>query len=104
MSLNQTFTALGDETRRAILGQLRSGEVPVSQLAKSHDMTLTGVSNHIRILSEAGLLIAEKRGRTRYCRINPAAFRQATDWLEDYRGFWAQQLENMSLALKDMDK
>lgn len=103
-TLDQTFAALGDETRRAILARLRQGELPVSALAKQYDMTLTGVSNHIRVLNEAGLLIVEKRGRTRHCRINPRAFRDASIWLDDYREFWGRQLENMAHVLTDMDE
>lgn len=103
-TLNQTFTALGDETRRAILAQLKEGEVPVSDLAKSFDMTLTGVSNHIRVLNEAGLLSVEKRGRTRHCSLNPDALRNASDWLEDYRDFWMRQLDNMAYVLKEVEE
>lgn len=103
-TLNQTFTALGDETRRAILAQLKEGEVPVSDLAKSFDMTLTGVSNHIRVLNEAGLLSVEKRGRTRHCSLNPDALRNASDWLEDYRNFWMRQLDNMADVLKEVEE
>ena len=102
-ALHQPFAALGDDTRRAILAQLKSGELPVSELAKQHDLTLTGASNHIRVLEGAGLLTVEKRGRTRHCRINPTALRDAADWLAGYRDFWADQLENMAHVLKDMD-
>lgn len=103
-TLSQTFTALGDETRRAILAQLLEGEIPVSDLAKSFDMTLTGVSNHIRVLNEAGLLSVEKRGRTRHCSLNPNALQDASDWLEDYRSFWMRQLENMAEVLKEAEE
>ena len=103
-SLSQTFAALGDDTRRAILNRLRQGEVPLSELAKHHAMTLTGVSNHVRVLNEAGLVNVEKRGRTRYCRIDPDAFRQAVDWFDDYRDFWGRQLENMADVLNEMDE
>lgn len=103
-TLNQTFTALGDETRRAILARLMVGEVPVSDLAKSFDMTLTGVSNHVRVLNEAGLVSVEKRGRTRHCSLNPHALRDASDWLEDYRTFWMRQLDNMAEVLREAEK
>ncbi|MEP1931451.1 MAG: metalloregulator ArsR/SmtB family transcription factor [Roseibium sp.] len=102
--LSQTFAALGDETRRAILAQLMEGEVPVSDLAKHHDMTLTGVSNHLRVLNEAGLLIVEKRGRTRFCSINSRALKDASDWLDDYRSFWTHQLDNMAQVLTNRDE
>lgn len=103
-SLNQTFAALSDDTRRAILAQLMEGEAPLSELAKPFDMSLTGVSNHVRVLSEAGLVIVEKRGRTRHCRINAPALKEASDWLDDYRSFWGRQLDNMALVLKDMEE
>lgn len=103
-TLNQTFTALGDETRRAILAQLMEGEAPISGLAKSFDMTLTGVSNHVRVLSEAGLLSVEKRGRTRHCRINPKALKDASDWFENYSSFWVRQLDNMAEVIREMDE
>jgi DNA-binding transcriptional ArsR family regulator len=103
-TLNQRFAALGDETRRAILAQLIEGEAPISDLAKSFDMTLTGVSNHVRVLSEAGLLSVEKRGRTRHCRINPQGLKDASNWFEDYRSFWTRQLDNMAEVLREMDE
>lgn len=102
--LNQTFAALSDDTRRTILARLMEGEAPLSELAKPFDMSLTGVSNHMRVLSEAGLVIVEKRGRTRHCRINAQALKEASDWLDDYCGFWGRQLDNMALVLKDMEK
>lgn len=103
-TLDQTFTALGDDTRRRILAQLIEGEVQISDLAKSFDMTLTGVSNHIRVLSEAGLLSVEKRGRTRHCSLNPEALQDASDWFEDYRNFWMRQLDNMAEVLREIEK
>lgn len=103
-NLDQTFAALSDETRRAILAQLMEGEVSVSDLAKSFDMTLTGVSNHIRVLSEVGLLSIEKRGRTRHCSINPQALRNASEWFDDYRSFWVRQLDNMAEVLRENDE
>lgn len=103
-TLNQTFAALGDDTRRAILAQLLDGEAPISELAKRHDMTLTGVSNHVRVLTEAGLVKVEKRGRTRHCSIDSTALKAASDWLDSYRDFWVRQMDNMALALRDMDE
>lgn len=102
--LNETFAALSDETRRAILARLMKGETPLSELAKPFDMSLTGVSNHVRVLSEAGLLNVEKRGRTRYCRLNAQALKAAGDWFDDYRNFWVHQLDNMAQVLLDERK
>lgn len=102
--LNETFAALSDETRRAILARLMRGETPLSELAEPFDMSLTGVSNHVRVLSDAGLLNVEKRGRTRYCSLNAQALKAADDWFDDYRGFWAHQLDNMAQVLMDERK
>lgn len=102
-ALDQTFSALSDVTRRAILAQLIEGEQPISELAKQHNMTLTGVSNHIRVLNDAGLLTLEKRGRTRYCSINPEGLKDASEWFDDYRSFWVKQFDNMAQVLAKKD-
>lgn len=94
--LDSTFAALGDATRRAILGRLMDGETPLSDLAKPFDMTQTAVTKHVHVLQSAGLLSVEKRGRTRHCRLNPDGFKQATDWLADYEKFWQDKFENLS--------
>ncbi len=99
--LNETFAALSDETRRAILARLTQGEAPISELARPFDMSLTGVSNHVRVLSDAGLLHIEKRGRTRYCRLNAQALKSASEWFDDYRSFWTRQLDNMAQVLNE---
>ena len=95
-SLDSTFAALSDETRRAILAQLSKGETALSDLAEPFDMTQTAVSKHVRVLKEAGLVIVEKRGRTRHCRLNAASLKDASDWLSDYQTFWTQQFDNLA--------
>ena len=97
--LDTTFAALGDETRRAILGQLIQGEVRLSDLALPFDMTQTAVSKHVRVLSNAGLVVVEKRGRTRHCRLNANRMKDASDWLAGYRSFWTQQFDNLAQHL-----
>ncbi len=98
-NLNSTFSALGDGTRRAILAQLMQGETRLSDLAVPFNMSQTAVSKHVRVLSDAGLLIIEKRGRTRHCRLNAEPMKQATDWMIDYQAFWTQQFDNLALYL-----
>ena len=66
--LSTLFSALGDETRRAILARLREGEQPLSSLAEPFAMSQTAVTRHVRVLEDAGLVHVEKRGRTRHCR------------------------------------
>ena len=103
-NLDTTFAALGDTTRRAILGRLMHGEARLSDLAEPFDMSLTAVSKHVRVLSQAGLLTVEKRGRTRHCRLDARALKNASDWLSGYRSFWAQQFDNLAQVLAERDQ
>ncbi len=98
-NLDTTFAALGNETRRAILARLIEGEARLSDLAEPFNMSQTAVSKHVRVLSDAGLLTVERRGRVRHCRLNAGPLKQATEWLADYEGFWMQQFDNLALHL-----
>src|SRR5690242_14255590 len=99
-SLTTTFAALADETRRAILARLRDRELSAGELAAPHDMTLTGMMKHLRVLERAGLLVREKRGRTVWCRLNPVPLKAASDWVDSYRAFWDRQLDSLDAHLK----
>lgn len=99
--LNRTFAALSDGTRRAIVARLAGGETPLSDLAEPFEMSLTAVSKHIRVLSDAGLVSVKKRGRTRYCRLEAAPMKDAAQWLDDYRKFWEGQLEALARYLNE---
>jgi len=94
--LNLTFAALSDDTRRNILTRLTQGETRLSDLAEPFSMTQTAVSKHVNILQKAGLLIVEKRGRTRHCRLNAANLKDASDWLHEYEAFWLKQFDNLA--------
>ena len=94
-NLDTTFAAISDETRRAILERLMQGEARLSDLAEPFDMSQTAVSKHVRVLSDAGLLVVEKRGRTRHCRLNASVMKDASDWLADYQSFRTQQFDNL---------
>lgn len=98
-TLDATFAALGHAARRAILERLMAGESRLSDLAEPFNMSQTAVSKHVRVLSDAGLLTVEKRGRTRHCRLNAAPMKQATDWLNDYQAFWTGQLDALAQHL-----
>lgn len=97
--LDMTFAALSDGTRRAIVARLAEGEMPLSELADPFDMSLTAVSKHVRVLADAGLVAVEKRGRTRHCRLDAAPMKEAVDWLNDYRKFWAEQFDALARHL-----
>ena len=100
-NLNRTFAALSDGTRRAIIARLTSGEAPLSDLAEPFEMSLTAVSKHVHVLSDAGLVSVTKRGRTRYCRLEAAPMKDAAQWLDDYRKFWEGQLEALARYLNE---
>ena len=98
-NLDATFAALSHGTRRAILARLMLGEARLSDLAEPFDMSQPAVSKHVRVLRDAGLLVVEKRGRTRHCRLNANRMKDASDWLAGYRSFWTQQFDNLAQHL-----
>ena len=82
-SVDRTFAALADPTRRAVLERLgRGGTATISELAEPFGMSLTGMKKHIRLLEEADLVATEKVGRARRCTLRPAAFEGITAWLQ----------------------
>ena len=104
MNLDDTFSALSDETRRAILKRLMQGEAALSELADPFNMTQTAVSKHVKVLNQAGLVEIEKRGRVRHCKLNAKAMKAAYEWIGDYQTFWTQQLDNLGDFLLKEDK
>ncbi|MEM7123404.1 MAG: metalloregulator ArsR/SmtB family transcription factor [Pseudomonadota bacterium] len=102
--LSRTFAALSDTTRRAIVAQLADGDMPISDLAAPYAMSLTAVSKHVRVLSDAGLVRVTKRGRTRYCSLMATPMKDAAEWLDGYRAFWDGQFDSLSRYLDDLDK
>jgi len=99
--LDAVFAALSDETRRSIMGRLTGGEARLSDLAKPYEMSQTAVTKHVKVLSDAGLVIVEKRGRTRHCRLNAATMRNASDWMAQYQKFWEQRFDNLAQFFAD---
>ena len=96
-TLDTTFQALADPTRRAIVARLRSGEAAsLSDLAAPFDMSLPGVIKHVRILEEAGLVEREKIGRTVFCQLNTAPMAEAIRWLEEMERFWSGRLDALA--------
>ena len=93
------FSALGDRTRLEIVARLVRGEVTISDLASPLEMSLTAVSKHVAVLQRAGLVGVEKRGRTRYCRLQAAPFREAASWLNECEQFWSQNLDRLAMHL-----
>jgi len=83
--LDDAFAALSDPTRRGILERLGRGEASISDLAASFEMSLTGLKKHVQILEEAGLVVTEKVGRVRTCRLGPRRLDDESAWIDRYR-------------------
>ena len=91
--LNDTFAALADPTRRAILARLTGGEVTVTELAEPFAMTLPAVSKHLKVLEKAGLIARGREAQWRPCRLAADPLKEVADWVEGYRRFWEQSEE-----------
>jgi DNA-binding transcriptional ArsR family regulator len=102
-SLDATFSALSDPTRRTILTTLQRGQASVTELARPHEMSMPAVLKHLHILEQAGLIEQKKTGRVRMCRLTVAPMQQAADWLALYRIFWENQLDNLGRFLQQTD-
>jgi len=94
-TLDVTFSALSDPTRRDILERLGRGPATISQLAEPSGMSLTGLKKHVRILEDAGLVTTEKIGRARECRLGPAQLGDAARWIETHRRRWERRLDRL---------
>jgi DNA-binding transcriptional ArsR family regulator len=91
--LDDTFHALAHPVRREIVSQLAENRQTILELASHFDISLNGVSKHIKVLEDAGLIQREIHGRTHYCSLNPAPLKHADAWIEHYRSFWNQRLD-----------
>jgi DNA-binding transcriptional ArsR family regulator len=99
VATTDVFAAIADPTRRAILQQLTAGELPVMALANQFDVTLSAVSQHMRILREVGLVEARKAGRERVYRLNAEPLRTVADWTRRYEPFWRSKLDALGKYL-----
>jgi DNA-binding transcriptional ArsR family regulator len=92
-SLDRTFFALSDPTRRRILELLAARPATIGELAAPFGLTLNGVKKHVRVLEDADLVITEKVGRARECRLGPGELQDAARWIEEYRRAWQERLD-----------
>ena len=101
-TLDQTFAALADSTRRAILARLSKGETHVSDLAKPFlkDMSLPAITKHLKVLEKAGLITKSRDAQWRQCKINGAPFKDVSAWIEEYRTFWTKSFDRLDAYLK----
>src|SRR5258705_12494070 len=101
-NLSVTFAALADPTRRAILARLAQGEASVTELAKPFDLSLPGVSKHLKVLQRAGLITQSRSAQWRPCRLEGGKLREASDWVGEYRRFWDESFQRLDDVLQDL--
>lgn len=97
--LTNTFAALADPTRRAILARLASGAASVTELAKPFEMSLPGISKHLKVLERAGLIARSREAQRRPCRLQARPLEEVADWVEHYRRFWEESFERLDRYL-----
>ena len=102
--LDQTFAALADPTRRAILARLAEGESTVGDLARPFDISRPAISKHLRVLERAGLVRRARDGRLSRCGLDAAPMRNAAEWVEEYRQFWESQLDALAHFLEQNEE
>jgi DNA-binding transcriptional ArsR family regulator len=101
-SLDRTFGALADPTRRRILKHLANGDQCVTDLARPYSMSLPAVSKHLRVLENAGLIRRRRDGRIHRLRLEASPMKQASQWMEDYRRFWEESFDRLDAYLKEL--
>jgi DNA-binding transcriptional ArsR family regulator len=102
--LSVTFAALADPTRRAILSRLALGEASVTELAKPFDLSLPGISKHLKVLQRSGLITQSRNAQWRPCRLEGARLKEAADWVGEYKRFWDESFERLDQVLQEMIK
>jgi DNA-binding transcriptional ArsR family regulator len=100
--LSLTFAALADPTRRAILAKLSSGEASVTELAEPFEMSLPGVSKHLKVLERAGLIARSREAQWRPCQLDAGPLRDAAGWIEHYRRFWTASFDRLDDYLHEL--
>jgi len=102
--LSVTFAALADPTRRAMLARLALGEASVTELAKPFDLSLPGVSKHLKVLQRAGLITQGRNAQWRPCRLEAGRLKEASEWVGEYRRFWDESFQRLDVVLQEMIK
>ncbi len=100
--LTQTFAALADPTRRAILARLALGETSVGELAKPFAISAPAISRHLKVLEHAGLIKRGREAQWRPCRIEPQALKGVDTWLQTYRRLWDERLDRLDDYLHEL--
>ncbi len=101
-TLSSTFAALADPTRRAMLQRLMRGPASVTELGEPFDMSLPGVSKHLKVLERAGLIERSRAAQWRPCQLKAQRLKAAADWLEHYRQFWEERFDRLDTYLQEL--
>ena len=98
--LDMAFHALADPTRRGIIDRLAQGPASVSELARPYSSSLAAIHQHVQVLEASGLVVTQKRGRTRECRLAAAAVQRVEDWLSARRQLWEDRFDRIGALLE----
>ncbi len=102
--LDATFTALADPTRRAIVARLAQGDATVNELAAPFDLTLPGISKHLKVLERCGLISRTRRAQFRPCHLEAGALDSAAAWIEEHRRIWAERFDKLDAHLREVQR
>jgi DNA-binding transcriptional ArsR family regulator len=100
--LSETFGALADPTRRAILARLASGEASVTELASPFAMSMPAISKHLKVLERAGLIARGREAQWRPCRLRAAPLQEVAGWVDHYRRFWEESFDRLDDYLQEL--
>lgn len=103
-TLDVSFGALSDVTRRGVLEQLGRADASITELARRFDMTLTGMKKHVGVLEQAGLVTTEKVGRVRTCRLGRRALQDEAAWIEQYRQLWSARFDELDTVVEALKR
>jgi DNA-binding transcriptional ArsR family regulator len=99
-----SFAALSDATRRGVLEQLGRADASITYLAEKFHMTLTGMKKHVGVLEQAGLVITQKVGRVRTCRLGLCRLEQEAAWIERHRKLWAARFDELDNVVEELKR
>src|SRR6201986_2738073 len=100
--LTDTFSALPDPTRRAILARLAAGEASVTELAEPFAISMPAISKHLKVLERAGLIARGREAQWRPCRLEAVPLKEVADWVEQYKSFWEQSFDRLDDYLREV--
>lgn len=102
--LDATFAALADPTRRAIVARLATGDATVNELAEPFDLSLPGISKHLKVLERSGLITRSRQAQFRPCHLERAALDEALDWIETSRRTWTERFDKLDAHLRTLHR